>query len=488
MSIRVKWTDETNSHTRGCELLLPSESLAVRYICSLKNERVLGPFPHKTIISFPDEQITDPSFITVVTRTQGKRVEELQEVMLCMQAQTCQDYAHLIVAHNVNDDGIDNIVNLIQNQPKEYQHRVSLISAEGGDRSRPLNVAISTANTSYITFLDDDDLVFPNWIQVFRDCALDHFGQIIHSYVATQEWSLMSNRGQTSMTASGPMDRTYCRPYNWLEQLSTNYCPIMSLAYPLSVIRECGLNFDESLSTNEDWDFLLQAARLCGVCEVQEVTSIYRLWTNSTNSYSSHSLSEWERNRLRAQNNICRQPAAIPGSEIRNLIELWEHHAFSWKLWEDDIALEVDGSDGKKITVRPDLQYESETTRITATFDLTSIEDIEFLRLYLFHHPIALFSNLSIELHSKLGASRVISLLETRHNGFELSNDAIAFVRYDPLLSIAVPKDALYRRLVFSFTFSNVVSNRLLAGKKLIPRAKKRLRHMLYRLFKIEWW
>ena len=43
-------------------------------------------------------------FLSVVMRTQGKRIEMLREAVLCLWAQTCQDFEVLIMGHNLDGE------------------------------------------------------------------------------------------------------------------------------------------------------------------------------------------------------------------------------------------------------------------------------------------------------------------------------------------------------------------------------------------------
>ena len=90
---------------------------------------------------------------------------------------------------------------LWKNQPRWLKDRIELVAVDGGGRSRPLNVALSIVESPYAVILDDDDLVFDNWIESFLSELRDHYGSIILSGVYTQEWT--STEAGTSASLRG---------------------------------------------------------------------------------------------------------------------------------------------------------------------------------------------------------------------------------------------------------------------------------------------
>ena len=102
-----------------------------------------------------------------------------------------------------------------------------------------------------------------------------------------------SPRGKAGLRAISAFDKRFCTDFSWKKQLHTNYCPLMSLAFPTYVYKKMGQRFDISLEVTEDWDFLLRTASFCGVENEASVTAVYRLWKNASNSYTKHGADYW---------------------------------------------------------------------------------------------------------------------------------------------------------------------------------------------------
>ena len=50
------------------------------------------------------EKKENSPFLSVIIRTQGKREQGLREALLCLQAQECQDFEILLIAHKADEE------------------------------------------------------------------------------------------------------------------------------------------------------------------------------------------------------------------------------------------------------------------------------------------------------------------------------------------------------------------------------------------------
>ncbi|MBQ1182840.1 MAG: glycosyltransferase family 2 protein, partial [Clostridia bacterium] len=193
-------------------------------------------------------------FLSVIMRTRGDRPEALSEVLLCLSGQSDLDFEVLIMGHNLSDEGRESVNSIIGNLPDYMDGKVRLVEVTGGNRTTPLSRGFEAAKGRYISILDDDDLVFDNWVEAFHSLEKDNAGKIFHSYCAAQDWKVTENsEGQKILTSISGFRTVYCSPFEMVEQLSVNHCPTFSLAFPSFVYNVLNIRFDESLTTTEDW-------------------------------------------------------------------------------------------------------------------------------------------------------------------------------------------------------------------------------------------
>lgn len=236
-------------------------------------------------------------FLSVVTRTTGSRLQELKEVLLCLAAQTCQNFEVLVIGHNLESGSEESIKTILHHAPLWIQGKIRFIPVNGGGRSVPLNVGFDHAAGNYITILDDDDLIFSNWVRTFYELAEENNGKILKSVTVRQEYDQVETAcSPLSSAAVSGFERDYPEQVDPVQMLHHNQCPGLCLAFPAAVIRTFGFRFNEELNTTEDWDFILRVLPVCGVAASPKITSIYRWWRKGNSSATLHQQKEWSKN------------------------------------------------------------------------------------------------------------------------------------------------------------------------------------------------
>lgn len=295
----------SDQHFPEDNTLISEGTLVSRYLKWIKsvadpsatvNQFIRAYLPVKLGSALKKEPLDRP-FLSVVMRTQGKRPEALQEALLCLSAQNNKDFELLIIPHKVKKETLDWLRKTIEATPIWLQRCTRIITVDYGNRTAPLSEGFKNARGKYISVFDDDDILFENWVDTFYKLSLDNNGRVLHAYAVTQDWEMVSNNDcSTYLRATGKMESIYCRDFDYLAQLTTNFCPVMSLAFPAYSYHHLGIQFDETLTITEDWDFLMRTVAVCGIADSSQVTSIYRLWTNAENSLTVHDPFERQRN------------------------------------------------------------------------------------------------------------------------------------------------------------------------------------------------
>ncbi len=246
---------------------------------------------------FTEQQETRP-FLTVVMRTQGKRLGNLRDALLCLTAQTCEAFEVIVVAHKVEESLFFTVKRIIEDLPASLRERTRLLQCDRGNRTAPLNDGFAAARGHYVSILDDDELVFAHWVESFQQLSEQAPGCVLRATCSEQDILLTGTRsdGALSYRAISAITTPYPAQHNFIAHLSQNYSPICSLAFPRASFQDLGIRFDESVETAEDWDFEMRTAFVCGVQCSAEITSIYRKWRLGESSLSVHTKEEWQRN------------------------------------------------------------------------------------------------------------------------------------------------------------------------------------------------
>jgi 2-polyprenyl-3-methyl-5-hydroxy-6-metoxy-1,4-benzoquinol methylase len=312
-------------------------------------------------------------FLSIVMRTQGLRNQCVVEALTCLAGQTCTDFEVLVIGHKLSPEGTKILERTIDDCPEWLRVKISLIKVDAGTRTRPLNEGFAASRGDYIAILDDDDLPFANWVESFKELSKKYPGRLLRHATVRQDVTRITLLGADAIMATGPLKTVYPSSFNFTRHLHENQTPPISVAFPSGVFHAFGIHFDESLTTTEDWDYIMRVAIICGVADSATITSIYRWWVGAESSRTVHAQEEWDSNRERIYQKMDSAPLLLPSGSSAAIRALF---ARSFEL--DRIMHSRAGTDGgltaDEIARRHIASVEEERLRlrIVEIFDSTS--------------------------------------------------------------------------------------------------------------------
>jgi len=243
----------------------------------------------------PRPQQTAP-FLSVLLRTQGRRLATLQEALLSLAAQTSDAFEVILLAHDVAPSARKDLESLVAEFHPRFAERVRLVEVRGGERARPLNEGARVATGRYLATLDEDDLVFAHWVRDLEELAAAVPGHVARTVVAVQQVVARPGawEGDDGYEVVSAPVLDYPPAFDHVGHLYENRTPNCGYAVPRSLVAELGQGWDESLAVLEDWDHLLRVASLAGVVSSPAVTGIIRSWRNAETSKTLHGPEVWE--------------------------------------------------------------------------------------------------------------------------------------------------------------------------------------------------
>lgn len=131
------------------------------------------------------------------------------------------------------------------------------------------NTALKAAKGSYIAYLDDDDIYYPNHLQ-----TLVAFLENSDYNVAYTDACRISQRKEGDVYRTVSTEYPYSEDFDADRMLSENYIPVLCIMHRASCLQESGL-FDETLNRHEDWDLWIRISRAHPFAHIKNVTCAY---------------------------------------------------------------------------------------------------------------------------------------------------------------------------------------------------------------------
>ncbi|MGD8234215.1 glycosyltransferase [Vibrio sp. TRT 1302] len=246
-----------------------------------KNSRVNFPFRY-----FDYELIRDGAFyevstpintheqplVTIITRTYQGREFWLKECMASVINQTYSNIQHIIV-----EDGGDTHSSLVSKAKQSYSsdYNVEFYGFEKKGRSYTGNQGLARAQGQYCLFLDDDDLIFPDHVEVLVNelistpdaSAVYSLAWDVHTKVDKE-----AQRYKESVFETLPL---FYQEFDYLTLLDHNYIPIQSILFERALYEQHG-GFEEDMDQLEDWNLWTRYASGTQFKFVEKTTSLFR--------------------------------------------------------------------------------------------------------------------------------------------------------------------------------------------------------------------
>ena len=180
--------------------------------------------------------------------------------------QTIEDFEVVVV----NDGSTDNSLNIIE----QYKDRlnISIISQDNLGVSAARNSGIKAANGDYITFLDADDMYYPEYFEVMlsaiknNDCDI-----VISKYEKSKEYLKeyrLSNYKKEFLDKYSIYDR-----YNYKRIYLFNFCNCL---YKTAIISQNDICFKTGIKYGEDSLFFLEYLYFCDKGGVYIDSTLYK--------------------------------------------------------------------------------------------------------------------------------------------------------------------------------------------------------------------
>lgn len=215
------------------------------------------------------EPLAEEPLVTIVTRTYRNRNEFLRQSIMSVLNQTYPNVELVVV-----EDGGETMKELVAEFQRPEGRAIRFYGMDKVGRSVTGNYGLEMAKGTYCMFLDDDDLLFSDHVEVLV-AALANKPDSVAAYSLAMEvgTNVAADGRYTEVSHETPS--YYKHEYDYDTLLDHNFIPIQSLLFQRSLYLERG-GFETDMSHLEDWNLWLRYGYGNTFTYVAKTTSLFR--------------------------------------------------------------------------------------------------------------------------------------------------------------------------------------------------------------------
>lgn len=209
--------------------------------------------------------------VSVITRTHAGRELYLRQALLSVAHQSYSNIEHIVI-----EDGGETTRAVVDNISAVSDRTIHFVKMDKLGRSAAGNAGLSKATGRWCIFLDDDDLLFSDHIEILVNTLLAHPDAVAAYSLA---WEVVTD--STALAGGGYSEvlyrvpKPFFQPFDYEVLKHHNYMPIQSVLFERELYASRG-GFPEDMDALEDWVLWLTYAYKNRFQYVPKVTSMYR--------------------------------------------------------------------------------------------------------------------------------------------------------------------------------------------------------------------
>ncbi|WP_158958129.1 glycosyltransferase [Pseudomonas sp. PB106] len=215
------------------------------------------------------EPLAEAPLVTIVTRTYRNRNDFLRQAIISVLNQTYPNVELVVV-----EDGGETMKDLVAEYQSVEGRPIRFYGMDKVGRSVTGNHGLEMARGTYCMFLDDDDLLFSDHVEVLV-AALAKNPESVAAYSLAMEVGTHTAADGRYTEVSHETPSYYKHEYDYDILLDHNFIPIQSLLFQRALYLQRG-GFETDMSNLEDWNLWLRYGYGNTFTYVAKTTSLFR--------------------------------------------------------------------------------------------------------------------------------------------------------------------------------------------------------------------
>lgn len=223
-------------------------------------------------------------------------------------AQTYEDW-EIVVVNDAGGKPEGRAVELLADPRVQYlEHETNM------GRSAARNTGIAHASGEFIAYLDDDDLFYPNHLNLLVSKLADSGKDVVYSLAREGVYETLGS-AESILRRDVKFNRGFELRLLWRE----NIIPMISVIHRRKCLEKTG-GFDPRLTLLEDWDLWLRMSIYFEFNLVKEVTSEFRVTPEKTDISDAASYDKWWNAKIFIFNKYLNDPIVNSNKQVFDLL------------------------------------------------------------------------------------------------------------------------------------------------------------------------
>lgn len=216
------------------------------------------------------EPLAELPLVTIVTRTYKDRGEYLRQSIMSVLNQTYPNIELIVV-----EDGGSTMSTVMAGFEFSEEANVSYYSLDKVGRSVTGNYGLQKAAGKYCMFLDDDDLLFADHVEVLVGALAKNSNAVAAYSLAMEVGTIADGVSGRYVEVSHEVPHSFKQEYDYEVLLDHNFIAIQSLLFKKDLYLQRG-GFETDMSNLEDWNLWLRYGYGNDFAYVPKTTSFFR--------------------------------------------------------------------------------------------------------------------------------------------------------------------------------------------------------------------
>lgn len=216
----------------------------------------------------------------------------------------------IVIVNDGGDQPVGKVNELLKNHKITY---VEHLHNKGLPAAR--NTGLVCSSGEFIAYLDDDDIFYPNHLEVLINALLENCWDVVY---ADAYKAIYGKEGENYHLITKQLEYSYAFQAELMWR--ANIIPVINVVHRKDCLKQAGV-FDPSLKIMEDWDLWLRMSSYYAFHHIPVVTAEYRVRQDKTNMTQATCNEMWTETKCAIYRKYLHDPKMMENQQVREWLQ-----------------------------------------------------------------------------------------------------------------------------------------------------------------------